>query len=87
MLLVFGAALIFLIGSYAPPSLMQHFIVFVLSVFCWISSDLECQPLAAHSSDGCNQCYLVDYYIRSITSDRLNQLFSNPTRYDFGVFC
>ena len=33
MLLAFGAALILLVGSYAPPSFMQHFIVFVLSVF------------------------------------------------------
>ena len=32
-LLAFGAALILLVGSYAPPSFMQHFIVFVLSVF------------------------------------------------------
>ena len=33
MLLAFGAALILLVGRYAPPSFMQHFIVFVLSVF------------------------------------------------------
>jgi len=33
MLLAFWAALILLVGSYAPPSFMQHFIVFVLSVF------------------------------------------------------
>ena len=32
-LLGFGAALILLVGSYAPASFMQHFIVFVLSVF------------------------------------------------------
>ena len=28
-----GGALLFLVGSYAPASFMQHFIVFVLSVF------------------------------------------------------
>ena len=33
MLLAFGAALILLVGHYAPASFMQHFIVFVLSVF------------------------------------------------------
>ncbi|MDC3316075.1 Re/Si-specific NAD(P)(+) transhydrogenase subunit alpha [Candidatus Thioglobus sp.] len=33
MLLAFGAALILLVGLYAPASFMQHFIVFVLSVF------------------------------------------------------
>lgn len=32
-LLVIGAALMGLIGMYAPPSFMQHFIVFVLAVF------------------------------------------------------
>jgi NAD(P) transhydrogenase subunit alpha len=32
-LLVVGAALMGLIGMYAPPSFMQHFIVFVLAVF------------------------------------------------------
>ena len=32
-LLAFGAALILLVGYYAPASFMQHFIVFVLSVF------------------------------------------------------
>ena len=33
MLLAFGAVLILLVGHYAPASFMQHFIVFVLSVF------------------------------------------------------
>ena len=33
MLLVIGAALMGVIGMYAPPSFMQHFIVFVLAVF------------------------------------------------------
>ena len=33
MLLIIGGFLMFLIGSYAPPSFMQHFIVFVLSCF------------------------------------------------------
>ncbi|MBT4895908.1 MAG: Re/Si-specific NAD(P)(+) transhydrogenase subunit alpha, partial [Rhodobacteraceae bacterium] len=32
-LLAIGGALLFLVGSYAPASFMQHFIVFVLSVF------------------------------------------------------
>ena len=32
-LLVIGAALMGVIGMYAPPSFMQHFIVFVLAVF------------------------------------------------------
>jgi len=32
-LLVVGAALLGLIGLYAPPAFMQHFIVFVLSIF------------------------------------------------------
>ncbi len=32
-LLLVGAALMYLIGRYAPASFMQHFIVFVLSVF------------------------------------------------------
>ena len=32
-LLVLGAALMAVIGMYAPPSFMQHFIVFVLAVF------------------------------------------------------
>lgn len=32
-LLIIGAALIGLIGLYAPPAFMQHFIVFVLSIF------------------------------------------------------
>jgi NAD(P) transhydrogenase subunit alpha len=33
VLLAIGGALLFLVGSYAPASFMQHFIVFVLSVF------------------------------------------------------
>ena len=33
MLLVAGAAVMGVIGMYAPPSFMQHFIVFVLAVF------------------------------------------------------
>ena len=32
-LLAVGGLLIFLVGIYAPPSFMQHFIVFILSVF------------------------------------------------------
>ena len=32
-LIAFGGLLIFLVGIYAPPSFMQHFIVFILSVF------------------------------------------------------
>lgn len=32
-LLIVGAALLALIGMYAPPAFMQHFIVFVLAVF------------------------------------------------------
>jgi len=33
ILLVVGGALMFLVGSYAPASFMQHFIVFILSIF------------------------------------------------------
>ena len=33
ILLFVGGALLFLVGSYAPASFMQHFIVFILSVF------------------------------------------------------
>ena len=33
MLLIFGAAIMGVIGMYAPASFMQHFIVFVLAVF------------------------------------------------------
>ena len=33
MMLVAGGLLMLLIGAYAPASFMQHFIVFVLSVF------------------------------------------------------
>jgi NAD(P) transhydrogenase subunit alpha len=33
ILLTVGGALLFLVGSYAPASFMQHFIVFILSVF------------------------------------------------------
>jgi len=32
-LLVLGAAVMGIIGLYAPPNFMQHFIVFVLAVF------------------------------------------------------
>jgi NAD(P) transhydrogenase subunit alpha len=33
ILLAVGGALMFLVGSYAPASFMQHFIVFILAVF------------------------------------------------------
>ena len=33
ILLIVGGILLFLVGSYAPASFMQHFIVFILSVF------------------------------------------------------
>jgi NAD(P) transhydrogenase subunit alpha len=33
ILLTVGGILLFLVGSYAPVSFMQHFIVFILSVF------------------------------------------------------
>ena len=32
-MLTVGGILLFLVGSYAPVSFMQHFIVFILSVF------------------------------------------------------
>ncbi len=33
LILIFGCILVLLIGNYAPPTFMQHFIVFVLSCF------------------------------------------------------
>ena len=84
-LLAVGGALMLLVGAYAPASFMQHFIVFVLSVF--VGFQVECQPFAAHAVDGGNQCHFVDYYSGGGAADWLWQFSGYPLGCDFGVLC
>ncbi len=68
-----AAALLLLAGLYAPASFMQHFIVFVLSVFVGFSGDLERQPQPAHAADGGHQRDLVDHHPGGADADRVGQ--------------
>ena len=56
-LLAIGGLFMLLIGTYAPASFMQHFIVFALVLLCWLPGDLECKPCASHAVDGCYKCH------------------------------
>jgi NAD(P) transhydrogenase subunit alpha len=74
MLLTIGGAALLAVGAYAPASFMQHFIVFVLSVFVGLPSDLERQSFTAYTIDGYHKCDFINYHSWGYSADRLKQL-------------
>ena len=79
-LLVVGTVLTLLIGTVAPVSFMQHFIVFALACFVgfyviWNVSHALHTPL-----DGDHQRHLVDHHPRRALADRLGQRLRGAPR-------
>ena len=60
-LLACGTMLLLLVGTFAPASFMQHFIVLFYHV-CRISSYMERISFTSYSFDGCYKCYLKHSY-------------------------
>jgi NAD(P) transhydrogenase subunit alpha len=60
------------VGLIAPASFMQHFIVFVLSVFIGFQVIWNVAHSAAHAADGGHQRDLVDHHSGRADPDRID---------------
>jgi hypothetical protein len=69
-LLAIGGALVLGVGLIAPASFMQHFIVFVLSVFVGFQVIWNVAH-AAHAADGRHQRDFVDHHPGRADADRV----------------